>query len=156
VAVTRCANLYGGGDLNRSRLVPETVAAALAGRAPVIRSDGSPERDFLYVEDAVAAYLGLADALDSDDVRGEAFNAGWGRSWPVHDVVAAVCRAVGADVQPDIRGTGTPEGEIDRQWVDSSRLRALTGWEPRFDLESGLARTVAWYREHPAALGEAH
>ena len=156
VAVTRCANLYGGGDLNRSRLVPETVAAALAGRAPVIRSDGSPERDFLYVEDAVAAYLGLADALDSDGVRGEAFNAGWGRSWPVHDVVAAVCRAVGADVQPDIRGTGTPEGEIDRQWVDSSRLRALTGWEPQFDLESGLARTVAWYREHPAALGEAH
>jgi CDP-glucose 4,6-dehydratase len=73
----------------------------------------------------------------------------------VRDVVAAVCRAVGADVQPDIRGTGTPEGEIDRQWVDSSRLRALTGWEPRFDLESGLAKTVAWYREHPAALGSA-
>jgi CDP-glucose 4,6-dehydratase len=153
VAVTRCANLYGGGDLNRSRLVPEAVAAALAGRAPVIRSDGSPERDFLYVEDAVAAYLGLAEALDSDGPRGEAFNAGWGRSWPVRDVVAAVCRAVGSDVEPDVRGTGTPDGEIDRQWVDSSRLRALTGWEPRFDLESGLARTVAWYREHPSALG---
>jgi CDP-glucose 4,6-dehydratase len=153
VAVTRCANLYGGGDLNRSRLVPEAVVAAMAGRAPVIRSDGSPERDFLYVEDAVSAYLGLAEALDSDGPRGEAFNAGWGRSWPVRDVVAAVCRAVGADVEPDIRGTGTPDGEIDRQFVDSSRLRALTGWEPRFDLESGLARTVAWYREHPSALG---
>jgi CDP-glucose 4,6-dehydratase len=153
VAVTRCANLYGGGDLNRSRLVPEAVAAAMAGRAPVIRSDGSPERDFLYVEDAVSAYLGLAQALDSDGPRGEAFNAGWGRSWPVRDVVAAVCRAVGTEVEPDIRGTGTPDGEIDRQFVDSSRLRALTGWEPRFDLESGLARTVAWYREHPSALG---
>jgi CDP-glucose 4,6-dehydratase len=153
VSVTRCANLYGGGDLNRSRLVPEAVAAAMAGRAPVIRSDGSPERDFLYVEDAVSAYLALAEALDSDGPRGEAFNAGWGRSWPVRDVVAAVCRAVGADVEPDIRGTGTPDGEIDRQFVDSSRLRALTGWEPRFDLASGLARTVAWYREHPSALG---
>jgi len=152
VAVTRCANLYGGGDLNRSRLVPEAVAAAMAGRAPVIRSDGSPERDFLYVEDAVDAYLQLAGALDGEGARGEAFNAGWGRSWAVREVVAAVCRAVGTEVEPDVRGTGTPEGEIDRQFVDSSRLRALTGWEPRFDLESGLARTVAWYREHPTSL----
>jgi CDP-glucose 4,6-dehydratase len=154
VAVTRCANLYGGGDLNRSRLIPEAVAAAIEGRPPVIRSDGSPERDFLYVEDAVAAYLGLADALDrGNGARGEAFNAGWGRSWPVREVVAAVCRAAGADVEPDVRGTGTPDGEIDRQLVDASRLRALTGWEPRFDLDEGLTRTVAWYREHPSALG---
>ena len=153
VAVTRCANLYGGGDLNRSRLIPEAVAAAIAGRAPVIRSDGSPERDFLYVEDAVAAYLALADALDCDGAaRGEAFNAGSGRSWPVSEVVAAVCRAAGADVEPDVRGTGTPEGEIDRQLVDASRLRALTGWEPRFDLDEGLVRTVEWYRANPAAL----
>jgi CDP-glucose 4,6-dehydratase len=154
VAVTRCANLYGGGDLNRSRLIPEAVAAAIEGRPPVIRSDGSPERDFLYVEDAVAACLGLADALDRDNgTRGEAFNAGSGRSWSVREVVAAVCRAAGADVEPDIRGTGTPDGEIDRQLVDASRLRALTGWEPRVDLDEGLARTVAWYREHPSALG---
>jgi CDP-glucose 4,6-dehydratase len=152
VAVTRCANLYGGGDLNRSRLVPEAVVAALSGRAPVLRSDGSPERDFLYVEDAVAAYLALARALDGDGARGEAFNAGAGRSWPVREVVQAVCRAAGIDVLPDVRGTGTPAGEIDRQWVDASRLRALTGWEPRVGLDDGLARTVAWYRRHLAAL----
>jgi CDP-glucose 4,6-dehydratase len=153
VAVTRCANLYGGGDLNRSRLIPEAVAAALSGRSPVIRSDGSPERDFLYVEDAVAAYLALAEALDAQPVRGEAFNAGSGRSWAVRDVVAAVCRAANADVRPEIQGTGTPDGEIDRQWVDSSRLRALTGWEPRVDLAEGLARTVEWHRAHPDVLG---
>jgi CDP-glucose 4,6-dehydratase len=153
VAVTRCANLYGGGDLNRSRLVPEAVAAALHGRAPVIRSDGSPERDFLYVEDAVTAYLALAAALDAQPARGEAFNAGSGRPRAVRDVVEAVCRAAGADVRPDIRGTGTPDGEIDRQWVDSSRLRALTGWEPRIDLDEGLVRTVEWYRVHLEALG---
>jgi CDP-glucose 4,6-dehydratase len=152
VAVTRCANLYGGGDLNRSRLVPEAVVAALSGRAPVLRSDGSPERDFLYVEDAVAAYLALARALDGDGARGEAFNAGSGRSWPVRDVVQAVCRAAGIDLPPDVRGTGTPAGEIDRQWVDASRLRALTGWEPRVGLDDGLERTVAWYRRHLAAL----
>jgi CDP-glucose 4,6-dehydratase len=152
VAVTRCANLYGGGDLNASRLIPEAVAAALAGRAPVIRSDGTPERDFLHVEDAVAAYLALASALDGDGARGEAFNAGSGRSWAVREVVEAVCRAAGSDVRPDVRGTGTPPGEIDRQWVDASRLRTLTGWEPRIDLDDGLARTVAWYRAHPVAL----
>ena len=78
--MTRFANIYGGGDLNFSRLVPEAVCAALDGRAPVLRSDGSPERDFLYVEDAAAAYLAIADDLDRDEVRGEAFNAGGGQA----------------------------------------------------------------------------
>src|SRR5512139_3369804 len=79
VAVTRMANIYGGGDHNFSRLIPETVTAVLAGRRPVIRSDGSPERDFLYVEDAVAAYLAIAEALAAGRGAGEAFNAGWER-----------------------------------------------------------------------------
>jgi CDP-glucose 4,6-dehydratase len=154
VAVTRCANLYGGGDLNRSRLVPEAVAAALAGRPPLIRSDGTPERDFLYVEDAVDAYLRLADALGDPDggARGEAFNAGGGRPYAVLDVVARICAIAGTDVAPDVRGTGTPDGEIDRQYVDSGKLTALTGWRPRVELDEGLARTVAWYRAHPEAL----
>jgi CDP-glucose 4,6-dehydratase len=155
VAITRFANLYGGGDLNASRLIPEAVSAAIAGRAPVIRSDGRPERDYLYVEDAAAAYLALADALDRPDlgVRGEAFNAGGGRPWAVRDVVALVCRAAGIDaVRPDIRGAGTPGGEIDRQYVDSRKLRARCGWQPEVDLEEGLRRTVDWYRAHPDAL----
>lgn len=152
VAVTRFANLYGGGDLNRSRLVPEAVSAALAGRAPVIRSDGSPERDFLYVEDAVEAYLAIAGALDGDGAAGEAFNAGSGEPHSVAEVVSMICRVAGSDAEPDIRGHGTPAGEIDRQFVDSSKLRELTGWRPRVELEDGLRRTVEWYREHPAAL----
>ena len=152
VAVTRFANLYGGGDLNRSRLIPEAIGAVLAGRAPVIRSDGSPERDFLYVEDAVEAYLLLADALDGDNARGEAFNAGGGRPYAVRDVVARICALAGTDVEPDVRGSGTPDGEIDRQYVDASKLSALTGWEPRVVLDEGLRRTLDWYREHPSAL----
>jgi CDP-glucose 4,6-dehydratase len=152
VAVTRFANLYGGGDLNRSRLIPEAIGAALAGRAPVIRSDGSPERDFLYVEDAVDAYLRLADALDRDDARGEAFNAGGGQPHAVRDVVARICALAGTDVEPDVRGSGTPDGEIDRQYVDATKLRALTGWEPRVSLDDGLRRTLDWYRAHPSAL----
>lgn len=154
VATTRFANIYGGGDTNRSRLVPEAVDAALAGRRPVIRSDGTPERDFLYVDDAAQAYLAIADALDEDGAaRGEAFNAGGGRSHAVREVVELICRIAGTDVEPDIRGKGTPRGEIDRQYVDTTKLRETTGWAPRVGLEDGLRLTVEWYRAHPAALG---
>jgi CDP-glucose 4,6-dehydratase len=152
VAVTRFANLYGGGDLNTSRLVPEVVSAAIAGRRPIIRSDGSPERDFLYVEDAVAAYLALAGALDGEGAAGEAFNAGAGQPHSVRELAEVICRVAGTEVEPDFRGDGTPAGEIDRQFVDAAKLRELTGWEPAVDLEEGVERTIAWYREFPAAL----
>ncbi|MDQ4040532.1 MAG: GDP-mannose 4,6-dehydratase [Actinomycetota bacterium] len=151
VAVTRFANLYGGGDLNFSRLIPEAAAAAIQGRRPVIRSDGTPQRDFLYAEDAVRAYLAIAAALD-DGAAGEAFNAGGGRPHSVLEVVELVCRAARAEVTPDVRGDGTPAGEIDRQYVDATKLHDLTGWSPQVGLEDGLRRTVDWYRAHPDVL----
>jgi CDP-glucose 4,6-dehydratase len=152
VAVTRFANIYGGGDLNFSRLVPEAVSAAIQGRAPVLRSDGTPERDFLYVEDAAAAYLAIADGLDRNDVRGEAFNAGGGRAHAVGEVVALIARLAGTGVEPEIRGEGNPEGEIDRQYVDPTKLERALGWRPSVGLEQGLERTIEWYRGHPEAL----
>jgi CDP-glucose 4,6-dehydratase len=150
VAVTRFANLYGGGDLNPSRLIPGTIQAALAGERPIIRSDGSPERDFLYIDDAAAAYLAIAGALDGDGAAGEAFNAGSGIPRRALDVVERTIAAVGADLTPDVQGDGVPHGEIDRQYLDSTKLRSLTGWEPKVDLDDGLARTVAWTRAHLA------
>jgi CDP-glucose 4,6-dehydratase len=149
VAVTRFANIYGGGDLNFSRLIPETISAALNGRPAVLRSDGSPERDFLYVEDATRAYLELADALDRDEVRGQAFNAGSGRLHSVRDVVELIGRLAVTEVEPDVQGRGNPPGEIDRQYVDPERMRSVVGWTPRFELEEGLRRTIDWYRAHP-------
>jgi CDP-glucose 4,6-dehydratase len=151
LAVTRFANVYGGGDLNFSRLLPETVVAVLEGRAPVIRSDGSPERDFLHVEDAVSAYLAIAAALRSAAAVGEAFNAGGERPHSVREVVELIATAGGGGVEPDFQGTGNPDGEINRQFVDSSKLRELTGWRPSVALEDGLRRTLEWYREHPEA-----
>ena len=151
VAVTRFANIYGGGDLNFSRLIPEAVSAAIQGRTPVLRSDGSPKRDFLYVEDAVEAYLAIADNLWRDEVRGEAFNAGAGRAWAVGDVVAMIAELAGTRVEPEIRGTGNPAGEIDRQYVDPTKLRERIGWTPSIELEEGLRRTIEWYRAHPEA-----
>jgi CDP-glucose 4,6-dehydratase len=152
VAVTRLANVYGGGDLHPSRLIPEAIGAALGGRAPQIRSDGSPQRDYLYVDDAVAAYLAVWDALQRGQGAGEAFNAGSGEPRSVAEVVALICRLAGAAVEPEILGAGIPDNEIDRQWLDSAKLRELTGWSPQIGLEEGLRRTIEWYRERPDAL----
>ena len=152
VATTRFGNVYGGGDQNRSRLVPGTVAALLDGRKPLIRSDGSPQRDFLHVRDAVAAYLALVVALEAGAARGEAFNAGGGEPHRVLDIVTALCRLSDTGIDPDVQGSGTPPGEIHRQWLDSSKLHALTGWQPGVDLSDGLAETLRWYREHPLSL----
>ena len=151
VAVSRFANLYGGGDLNFTRLIPEAVGAALDGRAPVIRSDGTPQRDFLYVEDAVAAYLALLEALDAGPARGEAFNAGGDQPHSVAEVLTLIAELAGTGTEPKFEGAGNPEGEIDRQYVDSSKLREMTGWRPAVGLEEGLRRTIDWYREHPEA-----
>jgi CDP-glucose 4,6-dehydratase len=151
LAVTRFANIYGGGDLNFSRLIPEATIAVLDGRRPVIRSDGSPERDFLHVDDAVAAYLAIEAALERGEAKGEAFNAGGERPHSVREVVEEIAAVAGTGVEPEYLGSGTPDGEIDRQYVDSSKLRELTGWSPRVELADGLRRTLEWYRENPGA-----
>lgn len=153
VTVTRLANLYGGGDQNLSRLIPETVAAALSDRAPVVRSDGSPERDYLYAGDAVNAYLAVLDLLAAGEGAGEAFNAGSGIPRRAIDVVSAVLQAAGSELAPQIAGDGVPEGEIERQVIDSSKLTGMTGWTAATPLDEGLAETLDWYREHPASLG---
>jgi CDP-glucose 4,6-dehydratase len=151
LAVTRFANVYGGGDLNFSRLVPETVVALLEGRPPAIRSDGSPERDFLHVDDAVSAYLAIAEVLGSEGASGEAFNAGGERPHSVREVVDLIAAAAGTGIEPEYLGTGTPDGEIDRQYVDSTKLRELTDWQPKVELGDGLRRTLEWYRKHVEA-----
>jgi CDP-glucose 4,6-dehydratase len=147
VAVTRLANIYGGGDPNGSRIIPDTIAALRNGKQPVIRSDGSPERDYLYVEDAVDAYLAIAESLDDRANWGKAWNAGTGEPVSVRDVVARLIKVSGKDVEPDIQGQGTPHGEIDRQYLDSSAIKSELGWQPQWDLDRGLAATWEWYSE---------
>jgi CDP-glucose 4,6-dehydratase len=148
VAVTRFANLYGGGDLNLSRLVPECALAAIEGRRPVIRSDGSLERGFLYVDDAVEAYFAIWELLGNGRGSGGAFNAGGDRPHSVLEIVELTCKVAGTGLRADVRGAGTPRGEIARQWVDSTKLRSLSGWAPRVSLEEGLRLTVDWYRQY--------
>jgi CDP-glucose 4,6-dehydratase len=145
VAITRLANVYGGGDLNWSRIVPDTCRALVEGDAPVIRSDGSPERDYLYVEDAVDAYLAIAASIDDESLRGRAWNAGWGSPLSVREMVDRLIAVSGRDATPDVQGEGTPHGEIDRQYLDSTAIRDQLGWSPRVELDDGLRRTFDWY-----------
>jgi CDP-glucose 4,6-dehydratase len=147
IAVVRCANIYGRGDLNWSRLIPGTIRAALGGEDPIIRSDGTPERDYLYIDDAVAGYLAVADSVPGQ--AGEAFNLGTGRGVSVLALVDRILAAVGnPGLQP--RVLGQAKGEIDRQSLSSEKARRLLGWEPATSLSEGLAKTVQWYRDHLA------
>jgi CDP-glucose 4,6-dehydratase len=147
-AVTRLANVYGGGDFNFSRIVPDTARALVRGDRPVIRSDGTPERDYIYAADAVDAYLAIARSLDDPAMHGRAWNAGAGRPYSVSDIVSRLIAVSGRNVEPDVQGEGTPHGEIDRQFLDSGRIRDELGWEPRWQLDDGLRETWAWYERH--------
>lgn len=150
VAVTRLANVYGGGDLNFSRLVPELLAAVVNDRAPRIRSDGSPERDFLHVSDAVAGYLAMVDLVAAGSGHGEAFNLGTGQAASVGSVIEAVDRLSGGRLRPVLEEGAGATGEIDRQFVDSTRVREATGWHAGVALEEGLEEALGWYTERPA------
>jgi len=147
VAVTRMANVYGGGDVNWSRIVPDTARALARGDRPVIRSDGTPERDYLYVTDAVDAYLTVIASLERPELRGRAWNAGWGHPVSARELVDRLIAVSGLDVEPDVQGTGTPHGEIDRQYLDSTAIREELGWEPRHDLDNGLRAAWEWYEQ---------
>lgn len=145
VAVTRLANVYGPGDVNWARIVPDVSRALARGERPRLRSDGTPERDFIHVDDAVDAYLAVGASLGRPEFGGRAWNAGAGQPVAVIEVVRRLIEASGRDVEPEIRGEGTPHGEIDRQWLDSTAIRAELGWAPRRELGEGLAETYGWY-----------
>ena len=148
VAVTRLANVYGGGDLNWSRIVPDTARSLVKGERPVLRSDGSPERDYLYVEDAVDAYLAVAASLERPELHGRAWNAGWGAPLSVGELVGRLVAVSGRDLEPDVQGKGVPHGEIDRQYLDSTAIREELGWKPTRELDEGLAAAWEWYERH--------
>ncbi len=150
-SVTRCGNFFGPGDLNWDRLVPGTIRAVLRGERPVIRSDGSPVRDYLYVEDGALAYLCLAEAMAArPELAGEAFNFSTETPLSVIELTKMICRAAGVpDVEPDVRATA--RNEISAQHLSAQKARRVLGWAPRWTLAEALERTVDWYRGHLAA-----
>jgi len=147
VAVTRCGNLYGGGDLNWNRIVPGTIRSVLRNQNPQIRSDGSYVRDYFFVRDAVQAYLGLAERLHEPGVVGEAFNFGTETPFSVLEVVDQILKVMGrTDLVPQILNQAS--AEIPRQFLDCDKAAQVLGWRSRFPFEAGLAETIPWYEHH--------
>lgn len=146
VCVTRCGNIYGGGDFHWDRIVPGTIRSVLRGQRPVVRSDGTMTRDYLYVKDIVAAYMLLAERMDDAAIHGEAFNFGMNDPKTVLEMVTAICRlAERPDLEPVILNRAP--NEIPHQYLDSTKARRALGWRPAWSLNDGLRETVAWYRD---------
>jgi CDP-glucose 4,6-dehydratase len=150
VVVTRCANLYGGGDLNWNRLIPGTIRSALQGQPPIIRSDGSLVRDYLHVRDAVRAYLMLAQALDRDDIRGQAFNCGTDEPMSVLEMARLI---LSLSPHPNLAPIILDEvhNEIREQYLSSHKIQSLIGWRPAASREEALRETMAWYAAYLGA-----
>jgi len=145
VAVIRCGNVYGGGDLNWSRIVPGTIRALLRGQRPLIRSDGAYVRDYIYVKDVTGAYMCVAEQLADERVQGEAFNFGTGSPTSVVDLVGVIqklmkCEHIGPDIQ------NCAEGEIRTQYLSAAKARSVLGWQPGYSAERALEETIDWYR----------
>ena len=146
VAVTRCGNFYGGGDLNWNRIVPGTIRSVIRGERPVIRSDGQFIRDYFYVEDGAAAYMLLAERLASDAaLRGAGFNFSNELQITVLELVNRILRQMGSTLEPDIHNQAS--NEIRHQYLSAERARRELDWRPLFTLDEGLTRTVSWYQE---------
>jgi CDP-glucose 4,6-dehydratase len=153
VAVTRFGNFYGGGDLNFNRIVPQTIRSVIRGEAPVVRSDGAFVRDYIYIEDAAAAYLLLAEHLGQDQsLAGEAFNFSCESPVTVSDLVERILRLMGRlDLRPRVLNEAS--NEIREQFLSAGKARERLGWKPRFTLDEGLTRTIEWYRGFFAEAG---
>jgi CDP-glucose 4,6-dehydratase len=146
VCLVRSGNLYGGGDLHIERIVPGTIRALLSGERPVIQGDGRAVRDYLYVDDAARAYVMLAEATDDSEIAGEAFNLGAERPTTVADIVETIMRVGG---RPDLTAhvLGRPAPAVPAMVLSSLKARKAVGWRAETPLETGLASTIAWYRE---------
>jgi CDP-glucose 4,6-dehydratase len=144
--VTRCGNLFGGGDLNFNRLIPGTIRSALMDEAPVIRSDGTFIRDYFYVRDAVDAYLQLAERLPDGQFVGQAFNFGTETPMSVVELVDRILALMGkSELRPRILNQASHE--IAKQYLDCSKARRFMDWRPSFTMDEGLTEAIEWYRE---------
>lgn len=145
--IARCGNIYGGGDLNWSRIVPGTIRDLLNNKRPVLRSDGTFVRDYVHVDDVVSAYLTLAEVSQSKSINGEAFNFSTDEPFSVLDLYREISLMVsGKYIEPEIKNTA--KSEIKDQHLNSTKARLVLGWKSTVDLQNGLEKTVSWYKSY--------
>mgnify|MGYP001562541284 FL=1 len=146
LAITRNANTYGPADMNMSRIIPDVITTILRGEQPVIRSDGTPERDYMYIKDAVSAYLTLAENLHRKEIVGQAFNFGTSKPISVIDLYNKIIRLMGKNTKPKILGEA--KNEIDRQYLAIDKVKKILKWQPKYTIDQGLKETIEWYRQN--------
>lgn len=151
VCITRCGNFYGGGDLNFNRIIPGTIRSILNNKPPIIRSDGMLVRDYFYIEDAVEAYLLLAEKMENREIHGEAFNFSNEHPINVLETVEKILEIMGSNLKPIILNEA--KNEIKYQYLSAKKSKGILGWRPEYTLEEGLRKTIAWYREFLADGG---
>jgi len=146
VAITRCGNFYGGGDLNWNRIIPGTIRSIMRGQRPVIRSDGQYIRDYFYVEDGAAAYMLLAEQLAANrSLKGESFNFSNEIQVTVLEIVEKVLQLMGSELKPEI--LNETSNEIRHQYLSAEKARRMLNWKPLFNLDEALKLTIDWYKE---------
>ncbi|MGH9802580.1 MAG: GDP-mannose 4,6-dehydratase [Blastocatellia bacterium] len=146
VAITRCGNLYGGGDLNFNRLIPGTIRSVLRDEAPIIRSDGQFIRDYFYVRDAVEAYLTLAERLPDERFKGEAFNFSTETPASVLELVDQILKLTGkTHLVPKVMNEASRE--IPKQYLSCDKAKKLLNWQSGYALDEGLRATIDWYEQ---------
>ncbi|MFN8398702.1 MAG: GDP-mannose 4,6-dehydratase [Anaerolineales bacterium] len=146
VAITRCGNFYGGGDLNWNRIIPGTIRSILRGQCPIIRSDGQYIRDYFYVEDGAAAYMLLAEKLAANpNLKGESFNFSNEIQVTVLEIVSKILRQMNSDLEPQVLNEAS--NEIRHQYLSAEKARRILNWHPLFNLDQALSSTIDWYKE---------
>ncbi|MGY5238598.1 GDP-mannose 4,6-dehydratase [Clostridium tertium] len=145
VCITRCGNLYGGGDLNFNRIIPQSIQSILNNKAPVIRSDGSFIRDYFYIEDAVDAYINLAEKVVELNLGGQAFNFSNEIQLTVLELVNKILKIMGSCMKPIILNQGS--NEIIHQYLSAKKARTVLGWSPNYTIDEGLSKTIKWYKD---------
>ncbi len=146
VCITRCGNIFGGGDLHFNRIVPKTIRSLLYNEQPIIRSNGLLVRDYVYVKDIVHGYLALAEKMDDTSLLGQVFNLSEEQPLTVLEIVHAIARVMGKEpIYPLIQGNNA--GEIEEQYLSCKKARTLLGWKPVYGLQQGLLETYQWYAD---------
>ena len=146
ICVTRCGNFFGPGDLNENRIFPSTILALLRNTSPVIRSDGKPIRDYIFVKDGASAYRRLARTMYQQDLRGECFNFSYGLRLTVTELVELISKKMDSNIKATYLNEA--KNEIQIQTLDSSKAIRLLDWTPDYGLAEGVEETIAWYREN--------
>jgi CDP-glucose 4,6-dehydratase len=152
VVVTRSANIYGPADVNLSRIIPGTIVSVLKNESPIIRSDGTPLREFVHVDDVVSAYLHLAEAIEK--TKGEAFNVGNNEPVQILELTNQIIRLAGRaeKLQPTIMLQKKIEHEIDAQYLSAEKINDHIGWQAKIAIEDGLRQTIEWYNQNLSKL----